>query len=190
MANFKKAYKLTMVYEGGYANDSDDVGGETYKGVARRYYPNWEGWVIIDQYKNYPDFPAILDTLEDLQTCIFEFFKTNYWDVIWGDSLPNQEIANEMFDIAVNMGVSRATKFIQAGLNILNRNQKNYPDIVEDGKFGPKTFSTLQYYLSIDSPKYLRKIIVIFRGMHYIEYMRKNSPQEKFARGWLNRTNF
>ncbi|RYD50653.1 MAG: hypothetical protein EOP52_13405, partial [Sphingobacteriales bacterium] len=35
MADFLTAYKRTAVAEGGYANDPDDLGGETYKGIAR-----------------------------------------------------------------------------------------------------------------------------------------------------------
>jgi lysozyme family protein len=187
LADFTVAYAITMAYEGGYSNDGDDVGGETYKGVARRYYPSWAGWVIIDAQKFNPNFPECLEDLPDLQQHVKNFFKATYWDVMWGDDMPNQGIANEMFDTGVNMGVSRAVTYLQGGLNILNRNQQNYPDIVEDGHFGPTTFSTLQKYLSIDSNEYLLKVMVILRGMHYIEYMRKSPTQERFARGWLNR---
>ncbi|KKK46716.1 hypothetical protein LCGC14_3162480, partial [marine sediment metagenome] len=38
MALFTEAYEITLQHEGGYSNDSDDVGGETYKGVSRRYH--------------------------------------------------------------------------------------------------------------------------------------------------------
>jgi len=34
MANFEQSYAITMGHEGGYDNDPDDVGGETYKGVS------------------------------------------------------------------------------------------------------------------------------------------------------------
>jgi len=33
----------------------------------------------------------------------------------------------------------------------------------------------------------LLKVMNIFQGMHYIEYMRKDPVQEKYARGWLKR---
>jgi lysozyme family protein len=35
MAEFKTAFEVTMKAEGGYVNDPDDPGGETYKGSAR-----------------------------------------------------------------------------------------------------------------------------------------------------------
>ena len=48
MADFNKAYKATMGHEGGYVDDPADKGGETYKGIARRYNPGWGGWKQID----------------------------------------------------------------------------------------------------------------------------------------------
>ncbi|MBC7912857.1 MAG: hypothetical protein H7Y07_01930, partial [Pyrinomonadaceae bacterium] len=55
MANFDLAYKITMHNEGGYANDPQDNGGETWKGVARNFCPKWAGWVIVDRIKaSYP----------------------------------------------------------------------------------------------------------------------------------------
>ena len=43
MANFDEAFALTMKSEGGYANNPNDTGGETYKGVSRKNHPKWNG---------------------------------------------------------------------------------------------------------------------------------------------------
>lgn len=32
-----------LIHEGGYSNDPIDLGGETYKGIARNAHPNWQG---------------------------------------------------------------------------------------------------------------------------------------------------
>jgi lysozyme family protein len=187
MANFNEAYDITLGHEGGYSNDPDDVGGETYKGVARAYYPNWVGWTIIDDSKSINNFPNNLRGNTALDAMIREFYKDNYWNLFWGDQIPNQEVANELFDTGVNMGVGRAVKYLQKALNVLNRNQKNYGDIVEDGGFGVNTMTALNQYLAIDDESYLVKVINILQGMHYIDYMTKSPTQEKFARGWLKR---
>ncbi|MFM7564688.1 MAG: glycosyl hydrolase 108 family protein, partial [Planctomycetota bacterium] len=39
MADFAIAFDETMINEGGYVDDPDDRGGETYRGVARRFHP-------------------------------------------------------------------------------------------------------------------------------------------------------
>jgi len=35
MAKFNLAFSKMLFHEGGYVNDPDDLGGETYKGIAR-----------------------------------------------------------------------------------------------------------------------------------------------------------
>jgi len=189
MADFKTSYNITLGHEGGYSNDPVDAGGETYKGITKRYETNWIGWNIIDKYRNNSNFPRCLDDDMELQDAVMQVYKRKYWDVFWGDRIQNQDIANEMFDTGVNMGTGRGIKFLQKSLNLLNRNQKNYPDISEDGGMGNNTYNTLDNFLNNHSKdiKYLLKLMNLFQGMHYINYMGKDSKQERFARGWLNR---
>lgn len=189
VADFNYAYALTLEHEGGYSKDPDDAGGETYKGISRKYHPKWRGWQLIDGLKLQHSFPDNLKRNIDLDIMIKEFYKDNYWNLFCGDDIPNQLVANELFDTGVNMGIGRAVKYLQMALNLLNRNEKNYPDIVEDGKFGNNTMRTLRIYLRSDKVHYLLKIMNILQGVHYIKYMKKSPTQEKFARGWLNRVN-
>ena len=192
MPNFKLALDIILKHEGFYINDPEDAGGETFRGISRRYNLGWEGWKTIDALKK-KDFPGSL--IEDellLQDSVEKFYKTHYWDQFLGDLIPgqgtaNQDIANELFDISVNLGVGRAVKFLQAGLNILNRNELLYADLIEDGVFGQKTLDTLKVYIQKDDVHYLLKIMSVFQGMHYIKYMRKSPIQEKYARGWFKR---
>ena len=77
MANFKEAFEKTMGHEGGYGNDPDDAGGETYKGIARVYNPGWSGWAVIDAAKtaSIGNFPASLDQNATLQASVQSFYK-------------------------------------------------------------------------------------------------------------------
>lgn len=49
--DFEKALKHTLAFEGGYAYDPVDSGGETFRGISRRSWPGWPGWALIDQAK-------------------------------------------------------------------------------------------------------------------------------------------
>lgn len=187
MANFDEAYNITIDYEGGYSNDPDDAGGETYKGISRKYFPDWHGWETIDEAKGAANFPNNLRANPKLDKYTKKFFRKHFWNLFWGDKVPNQEIANELFDTGVNQGVHTAVKYLQTGLNVLNRNQKSYDDIVDDGVFGPNTLSALIQYNNTHDPALLYKVMNILQGMHYIEYMKKSPIQEKYARGWLKR---
>jgi len=175
-----------MSHEGGYGNDPDDIGGETYKGISRVYNPNWNGWGIIDTYKSLSTFPSCLDVDDELQRRVKEYYKDKYFDDYLGDNMP-KELALEMFDTSVNMDVGRSVKFLQIALNVLNRNRSLYQDQVVDGDYGPTTHKTLYAYLRTDSEMLLCKIINVLQGNHYINYMTKSPTQEKYARGWFNR---
>lgn len=178
MANFNEAFDITMGHEGGYIDDKDDVGGETYRGIARRYNPDWEGWEIIDETK--PDI-----NFDEMDPYVRKFYKNRYWDEISLDDFP-QAIANELFDTAVNMGTKRAAMFIQETLNYMNRNGSLYDELVVDGLIGRKTLSALDRLPPRDDIVIL-KILNVLQGQHYLNYMKKSPTQEKFARGWFSR---
>ena len=110
MADFKIALKRTAIFEGGYVNDPDDAGGETYKGISRKANPKWEGWIIVDAMRYHSNFPKILDTNQKLQELAEKCYKENYWNPIWGDKIIKQEVANDMYDTGVNMGVATSVK--------------------------------------------------------------------------------
>lgn len=111
MANFEKAYKRLEKFEGGYVNDPDDRGGETYKGISRRYHADSPMWIIIDNLKNNVSTKELNRLLEEntkVQELVRKIYKNDYWDIFELDDCPNQKMANEIFDDAVNRGVGGA----------------------------------------------------------------------------------
>lgn len=113
MADFKIAFDITNKNEGTYSNDSLDNGGETYCGISRKNFPHWEGWIEIDEYKiNVSNFPSCLKLNEYLPEMIESFYKENFWDKIRGDEIPNQDLANQTYDMSVNSGVHEALKLL------------------------------------------------------------------------------
>lgn len=196
MANFEQAHKIVMAHEGGYANDPDDNGGETYKGISRKNFPKWLGWVIVDVVKNETKknahfFAVPIDALnnalsqdEKLQYAVHSFYKNTFWDALSLDQVNNQAIALELYDTAVNMGIGRASEFLQVALNVSNNNGKAYPDLLEDYKIGSKTINCLNAH---SSPSLILKLLNVQQGAKYIDIMRANKTQEKYLKGWFNR---
>lgn len=187
MANFHSAFEKTMGHEGYYANDPHDPGGETYRGVARNRHEDWDGWQIIDDLRSTPNFPNNLNRESQLQASVEQFYKKHFWNRFQGDAVTDQPLAEELFDTSVNLGISRAVKFLQRGLNVLNKDGSLYGDISVDGQFGPKTLNTLNASLNAGQGGYLLKVINILQGEHYVTLMENNPVMEKYARGWLNR---
>jgi lysozyme family protein len=110
MADYLIAIKPVILIEGGYVNDPNDNGGETYKGISRKFWGQSKVWPIVDASKVLQNFPGNLSSNSDLQNLIISFYKINFWNPIGGDNINNQPIANLLVDSAVNEGISPAIK--------------------------------------------------------------------------------
>jgi len=185
MGNFNTAYNLTMKAEGGYANNPNDKGGETYKGIARKKNPQWKGWTIIDTLRKTKGFPAILESNKALQTLKLDFYKSEFWDKLHLDEINNQAVTNEMFDTSVNMGQAIAAGFLQRALNTANRNGLYYPDLEVDSKIssGGATIKAMNKH---PRPEVIYKILNSLQGMRYINIAEQNKSQEEFINGWFD----
>src|SRR5665647_28830 len=96
MSNFKIAIVKILSSEGGYSNDPDDTGGETYRGISRKFWPKWTGWAVIDSAKKGAGFPVNLKSTNILGDAVMNFYRFNFWDTIGGDSIKNQSISNTL----------------------------------------------------------------------------------------------
>lgn len=118
MANFKEAFEKVVYNEGGYVNDPDDAGGETYMGISRRAHPNSIIWKHVDKitakYKTFKTITKYLKQNKELTKEIECIYKSDYWMKFNLDKEKSQRLANQIFDSAVNIGIA-ATK------NSLNR---------------------------------------------------------------------
>ncbi len=116
MADYNLAYRKILKSEGGYVNDPDDRGGETYKGIARKFWPGWLGWTVIDSLKKagkFPKKPVTPNEIEidtQLQNEVRMFYYHQFWSKIGGDKIKNQSIAEMLLDAAVNEGIVPAIR--------------------------------------------------------------------------------
>lgn len=184
MANFRESFEKTMGNEGYYSDHENDSGGETYMGIARNFHPDWRGWDFIDQMKREGKRIGHTDPLYNLA---MTFYRNHFWNRVRGDEIRDQDVANKIFDIAVNMGVQRSILFLQKALNILNKNTELYADITEDGAIGPNTIYTLNRHLDLKGNEVLLKTIALYQGNHYIKYATKNKSKQVFMYGWVKR---
>ena len=194
MALFEQAYKKTLNHEGIYSDDSVDRGGETYKGISRKFHEYWEGWFIIDNHKNLPNFPNNLNNDKGLDELVKSFYKEFFWDKLKCDDISSQKVSEKLFDISVNQGIKTASKYFQESLNCLNND--NNKDIKVDGIIGKNTIS--KYNEFIDTKSYssrsftkngdvLVKCLNGFQFQRYLDIVKRDSSQERFFYGWINR---
>jgi len=156
MADFDPAVAKTLIREGGarFTDNPDDHGGATKYGISQRAYPN------VD----------IANLTEDQAKAIY---KQDYWDKVSGDKVKSQAVAESIFDTAVNMGVTTATKLVQMTL-----------DIGIDGKFGPDTLKAAN---AIDEKEFLAEF-TLAKIARYAAICNKDRTQSKFLLGWINRS--
>ena len=187
MAEFNIAYQNTMKVEGGYANDPDDRGGETYRGIARTFHPDWAGWERIDQYKSADLFPRVLDADHALKGLVRDFYKDKFWRRVGCHLIENQEVANFLFDFSVHSGTEVPVEHLQRALNALNRREKYWVDILVVGKMGPQTRKALASYQAWETIYPLKKVLSGLRTAYYVTVVERRVLSEKYLHGWLNR---
>ena len=119
MAEFEQAYAPLRGFEGGWCNDVGDAGGETYGGIARNFFPHWQGWAIIDAAKNHSSwrqganaFSRHLASIPGLTDLVTEWFRVEWWSRLGLARFP-QSVANEIFEQSVNLGRGGAGKYLQ-----------------------------------------------------------------------------
>ena len=172
MADFESSYRRVLEHEGGYVNDPDDPGGETYKGVARKMNSKWAGWVRIDMLKRQGGFPANLERDADLQEMVRDFYEVNYWDKVKGDDIANQEVAFYLFEFAVNAGVATSSTLAQL---VVGANK--------DGVIGGETVKAINAY---DPEKFIA-LFTVAKIARYVNIVKNRPTSKKYFYGWVRR---
>lgn len=146
--NFESAFLLVIGHEGGYVNNPSDPGGETKYGISKRAYPNVDiKNLTINQAK--------------------EIYLRDYWSKLQLDKLPDV-IRFDVFDAAVNSGITTAAKLLQRACNVQ-----------DDGIIGSRTISAANTM----NPQILDKRLSGYRLLYICDI--KTFPT--FGKGWVRR---
>jgi len=175
MAQFEIALAKTLKFEGGYSNNPNDA--ETFCGINRKFWPDWIGWGYVDHIKagGYTPKP------EDGQFKIFvaDFYRLNFWTPIRGDEIESQEIANYLFDFAVNSGISDAVKALQWAIN---RTLYTSEVLKVDGALGDKTLDAFNE-ISEDYFSEVASHMRAYRLHHILKNVASGNIHLSFAKG-------
>jgi lysozyme family protein len=145
---FDEAFKLLIGHEGDLSNDPNDPGGLTRYGVSQRSYPN-------------VDIKSL--TLDEAKS----IYKRDYWNALQMEHLP-EAIRFDLFDMAVNSGVSQAVKTLQRAVGA-----------GEDGKLGPVTIAAMRELSD-------HQVTARFLGARLM-FMTNLMTWQHFGKGWARR---
>jgi lysozyme family protein len=175
MADFLTAFNITNHNEGGYSNNPDDSGGETYAGISRNNWPEWGGWRMIDWYKSSTGgvngINSLMISSSEMRGYIQQFYKQNFWDVNSLDQFIDQQIANTVYDFGVNSGTGKAARVLQQIL-----------ELPEDGIIGRQTLNAVNgadFEATCNAYNNYRK--------SFYEELAQRPGQHQFLASWLSR---
>ncbi len=94
---FEKGYKFVRKWEGGYSNDVDDPGGETFNGLSKKYNSNINKTTTEIEKRNH--------------------YKKKYWEETNANKI-DKRFAPIVFDLSTNPGTSGGVKVFQRALKI------------------------------------------------------------------------
>ena len=175
-AAFERALAHTVGIEGDYSNHPSDSGGKTRFGIteARARAHGYTG--------DMRDLPLPFAR---------EIYAIDFWMQMRCDAIArlSEKVALELFDTGVNVGTATAVKFLQRALNALNRQQRDYADIKDDGVMGSMTLAALQAYFRVrtdeEATYVLLKAMNCLQGAFYIDLSQRREKDEDFVYGWL-----
>jgi lysozyme family protein len=158
IGNFDKCLELMLKHEGGFVNHPQDPGGMTNLGVTARVWEEWLGRPVSEK-----EMRALTPTM------VKPLYKRKYWDAIRGDELVSG-VDYVVFDVAVNSGVGRAIKFLQACVGV-----------AADGGFGPRTLAAVK--IAEQDPA---RLIEQYSARR-LEFLQSLRTFPTFGRGWSRR---
>lgn len=120
MSAFDRAFTLLIQHEGAYTDNPADAGNYTGGKVG---VGELKGTMYGVSAAAYPNLDIKSLSLDDCKA----IYKRDYWDKIDGDTL-DPGLALVVFDAAVNNGVGRAIRWLQAAVGV-----------VADGVIGEQT---------------------------------------------------
>ena len=161
--------------EGGYVDHPADRGGPIC-------------WGITEAVARRQGFTGDIRRLP--QTDAAAIYKRLYWLLPAIDKVADfaPELAAELFDTGVNMGTGTAIGFLQRALNALNRNGRDYADLVVDRRIGPATLLALAAFFrqrGKAGEMVLLRAVEALQGAHYVRLAETRPSQEAFLYGWL-----
>ena len=162
--------------EGGFVNHPDDRGGPTCFGITE----------AVARAHGYRGAMAHLPREEAAS-----IYRRLYWLRPKFDRVAEAapRIAAELFDTGANMGPAVAATFLQRALTALNRQGKDFADLVPDGRIGPRTLAALDGFLAARGKRggetVLLRALEALQGERYLRLAERRPANEAFLYGWL-----
>ena len=174
MAEFKPAFEFVLLHEDASRSGkvTEDTGGRTRFGIAEKFHPE-----LAEDFFSAPADEALAQA-EQIE-------EHEYWQRMRLGEVEDQDVANKLFDMAVNMGVRQAAVYAQRAANYLMSVEPvaGILRLAEDGEIGEKTLAAIN---AVDPEKFYQVLRQLSEA-HYRHIAAVNPAQAVNLEGWLKR---
>jgi len=180
MAEFNSSVEYVLKNEGDLVDHPHDKGGITNRGISFNFLKSISHQKMAFYGLAYTNGEELRKLIKDMSLeTAKKVYKGEFWDDYFFKNIHYQSICNYFFDMSVSHGIQQATKIVQRALWACNVNRAN---LIDDGIFGLNTLATINAY-----EEYLLFTMHAERAGFYRLIVAKDSSQEVFLNGWLNR---
>lgn len=156
---FDACLSIVLQFEGGFSDNPHDHGGRTNHGITQRAYDAWCA----------PRGRSQADVLAITGPEVSAIYRVSYWDRCSCSELP-EPLDLVVFDAAVNSGVTRSTRWLQAALAVET-----------DGVLGPITLAAARQ----GDPRTTARECLRLREAFLLRI--GVGDQARFLAGWMKR---
>jgi lysozyme family protein len=167
MVDFKPAFAFVLQHEDSTRSGKVDAGGRTRFGIAEKFHPD-----LPEEFFTGSTEVALAEA-EKIE-------EREYWEAMRLDGLENQNVANKLFDMGVNMGVRQAAVYAQRAANAMVASDAR---VAEDGVIGPRTLAAIN---AVDPIAYYQ-LLCELSAAHYRHLAAVNPAQAVNLKGWMKR---
>lgn len=175
-AAFTPSFSILQDNEGFYANHPEDLGKETYAGIARAFFPLWDGWPVLDRYKK--SIGRELRTNEivpGMEPYVRSFYEVKF-KALKADQIVSQDVANIFFDFYILAAKAVAT--MQEVLRSMGQN------ITVDNKVSQSLIDAINRV----NPTKLYNNFRAARIKYHQDRVASGAVSATFLPGWIKRT--
>jgi lysozyme family protein len=169
MADFKPAFAFVLQHEDSTRSGkvTVDAGGRTRFGIAEKFHAD-----LPEEFFTGPAEDALAEA-EKIE-------EHEYWAEMRLAEVENQNVANKLFDMGVNMGMLQAAVYAQRAANALTAGDAR---VAEDGVIGSRTLAAIN---AADAMAYYQ-LLCELSAAYYRHVAAVNPAQAVNLAGWLKR---
>jgi lysozyme family protein len=170
MRPFSDYLSVILKHEGGLVNNPNDPGGITNYGISLMFLKG----ISLPMADIDHDGDVDADDIRKMTTSsASNLYKAYFWDKTNIESVNNELLRLQLFDMGVNAGNKTAIKLLQILLQT-----------VSDGIIGPATLSRIKSYSGDIVFDYAKT-----RKNYYTNLTVQKQNLKEFLKGWINRVN-